>query len=543
MANGAFAATHIVSMRNTFFTPADLTIATGDTVTWRCDVGVHDTVSGVNGVPSGVWGSSLLFPGQSFSFTFNNAGTFPYYCTPHWQLGMTGTIRVNAPNTPPTVSITSPPDQANFSAPADIILEASASDSEGDAVSLQFFMNGSPLATLTAPPYRVLVDDLAGGDYTFLAVATDTANATATASVSITVTNPPAGTPPAFITQPQSQTAIVGTNVTFNAAASGSAPLLWQWFFNASPIPGATNSIFDITNVQPAHAGEYFVTVSNAFGSAASSNATLTVTERPLFPAKSDFNHDGQTDFLWLHKDRRVILWLMDDLNPVARLTLRNGRPAPFGARIAGTHDFDLDGNVDILWQYADASLRIWLMQSTNFLRTERISPAPALTRAWQPVGLADFDGDLNADILLRHSDGYLLVWYMHGKNFLRQQLVYNGRAVSRLWRVAGVADVNNNGHADILWQDPTGAIVVWFMPNHVAAPEAGLLLSHLPRVNARIVGLNDLNQDGDLDLILRDSQGRFSTWWMNGTNRLGSFPINHGHPVSPALNFAAPRN
>src|SRR5688572_25241868 len=101
--DSALGATFTVSMTNVRFTPANLTINVGDTVTWNNAQGFHDTVSGSSGVPSGVWNSNnqfrrLMMPGESFSFTFNTAGTFPYYCTPHWTLGMVGTIRVLAPN-------------------------------------------------------------------------------------------------------------------------------------------------------------------------------------------------------------------------------------------------------------------------------------------------------------------------------------------------------------------------------------------------------------------------------------------------------------
>src|SRR5689334_15114672 len=104
------AATFTVTMTNNRFNPPNLTINAGDTVTWTDTQGMHDTVSGSSGVPSGIWNSGTQFrplmnPGQSFSVTFNNAGTFPYYCTPHWPLGMVGTIRVIAANAPPSVSI------------------------------------------------------------------------------------------------------------------------------------------------------------------------------------------------------------------------------------------------------------------------------------------------------------------------------------------------------------------------------------------------------------------------------------------------------
>jgi plastocyanin len=707
LAHGAVAATVQVSMINNRFSPADITINVGDTVTWRCVNGQHDTVSGSRGSADGVWNSGLLSAGQSFSFTFNNPNTYPYYCTPHWfQFNMVGTVRVLPVNRAPTISITSPPDQANFSAPADITVEANVSDPDGDAVSVEFFMNGTSIGVVSGPPYRVTVNSLDAGNYTFAAVATDTGSATSSASVSVTVsglqptvtvtpqsqtanagndvtftaqatgspplnyqwsfganpiagatsssllltnvavadsgtytvqvsnaygsasasatltvTSPPAGTPPTITTHPQSQTVSPGANVTFTAGAIGSTPLIWQWFFNGAPITDATNSSLQIANISLANAGNYLVTVNNAFGSATSSTATLTVCDFTLsktsasfdagggsdsvgvttpadctwdvintnawisiptshgigpgavsfsvasnstlnvrsgvliiagnaftvtqaaaqFPAKNDFNHDGQTDFLWQNVDGRVRLWLMDGVNRISTLILRNGRPAPLGARIVGTHDFDLDGNVDILWQYADGSLRTWFMNGTNYLRTEIISPAPVLGRAWQAVGLGDLDGDLHADIVFRHSQGYLLFWYMRGKAFLRQELYNNGKAISPLWRVAGVADVNNDGYSDILWQRSDSAIVIWFMTP--ALPATAPLLSHLPRINARIVGLNDLDHDGQVDFIWRHPAGQLSVWWMQATNRLGSFPISQGERVPLGWTFAAPGN
>jgi hypothetical protein len=73
--------------------------------------------------------------------------------------------------------------------------------------------------------------------------------------------------------------------------------------------------------------------------------------------------------------------------------------------------------------------------------------------------------------------------------------------------------------------------------------PLQGPLLSHLPRNDAAIVGMNDLNQDSFSDFIWRHRDGHLSTWRMEGTNLIGRFPINRGEIVSPAWKFAAPRN
>src|SRR5437773_7985605 len=123
----ASAANIAVSMvsGNRFF-PPDITVNAGDTVTWMNQDSVfHDTVSGTNRVPSGLWSSGLLAPGGIFSFTFNvPAGRYAYYCTPHVFLGMVGSVTVVAPNTPPTVSITSPANGASFTAGTTILIQA-----------------------------------------------------------------------------------------------------------------------------------------------------------------------------------------------------------------------------------------------------------------------------------------------------------------------------------------------------------------------------------------------------------------------------------
>jgi alpha-tubulin suppressor-like RCC1 family protein len=82
---------------------------------------------------------------------------------------------------------------------------------------------------------------------------------------------------PSITTQPASQAAIPGTNVTFQVTASGASPLGYQWRLNGAGLQGAVNSTLTVTNAQAAQAGSYSVLVYNAYGSVISSNAVLTV--------------------------------------------------------------------------------------------------------------------------------------------------------------------------------------------------------------------------------------------------------------------------
>ena len=81
------------------YTPPVITVAAGTTVTWTNDDAiVHTVTSGTatetTGTPDGAFDSGDIEEGGTFSFTFDEAGEFPYYCIPHpW---MQGTVIVTA---------------------------------------------------------------------------------------------------------------------------------------------------------------------------------------------------------------------------------------------------------------------------------------------------------------------------------------------------------------------------------------------------------------------------------------------------------------
>ena len=87
------------------YVPAAITVARGTTVTWT-NVGVmpHTVTTDPSKasnkanavVPAGVqpWDSGVINGGQSWSHTFTVSGDYTYFCLPHEQLGMIGTITV-----------------------------------------------------------------------------------------------------------------------------------------------------------------------------------------------------------------------------------------------------------------------------------------------------------------------------------------------------------------------------------------------------------------------------------------------------------------
>ena len=87
--------------------------------------------------------------------------------------------------------------------------------------------------------------------------------------------------PPVIVTQPQSQTNAVGATITFSVGGGGSGTLAYQWQFNGTNIAGATANPFILVDAQLTNNGNYSVVVTNLFGSVASSNAVLLLTNAP----------------------------------------------------------------------------------------------------------------------------------------------------------------------------------------------------------------------------------------------------------------------
>lgn len=81
-----------VTMQGLAFQPAELTISAGTTVTWINDDSVgHTVTAGTRESPTGQFDENVP-AGESFSYTFDEPGTYDYFCSIH--PGMNGMIIV-----------------------------------------------------------------------------------------------------------------------------------------------------------------------------------------------------------------------------------------------------------------------------------------------------------------------------------------------------------------------------------------------------------------------------------------------------------------
>lgn len=180
------AATLQVQIRDFYFTPTNVSIAVGDTIQWtNTTTSLHDSTSTNAAFP---WTSGNIAGGGTYSLTFTQAGNFFYVCNRHFfgipaHREQTGNVSVASANLPPSVSLTNPPNNARFRAPASFSLQASASDSSGSVTNVQFFSGTTLLGSDTTAPFALPVNNLAAGNYAFTARAQDDGGLAATSAV------------------------------------------------------------------------------------------------------------------------------------------------------------------------------------------------------------------------------------------------------------------------------------------------------------------------------------------------------------------------
>jgi hypothetical protein len=190
--------------------------------------------------------------------------------------------------------------------------------------------------------------------------------------------------------------------------------------------------------------------------------------------------------------------------------------------------DFNRDGWVDLLWgNRVSGALYSWYLKSAAMLSGNYLTPNGLADVSWQVVAVADLDQNGHTDLLWRNSvTGDLGAWFMNGTAQVRSvsspvTLPGSGSASgpgALSWEVRGVADFTGDRKVDILWRNSvTGDL--WVSINGTTPTGAYLNPRRESSLNQQIGGVADFDNDGRLDLVWHDrSTGDLKIWLMTGT-------------------------
>ncbi len=151
------------------------------------------------------------------------AGSYSYTARAYDNAGGVTTsaavvVTVSNPNVAPTVNLTAPAGGASYTAPATIVLTASASDGDGSVSRVEFYSGSTLIGTVNAAPYTFSWSNVGTGSYTLSARAYDNLNAVGTSTAVVVTVNAPNAAPTVNLTSPT-----VGATFTAPATVSLSA--------------------------------------------------------------------------------------------------------------------------------------------------------------------------------------------------------------------------------------------------------------------------------------------------------------------------------
>jgi hypothetical protein len=265
--------------------------------------------------------------------------------------------------------------------------------------------------------------------------------------------------------------------------------------------------------------GMYFASASSALSQTVSGTPYTGFTPRRL-----DFNGDGNTDLVWQGADGTVSVWLMDATQPIARAPI-------FGAASGATvksGDFNGDGRADLVRTLADGTTTMTLLNGVDPVATGVIRAASG----WRIINVGDLNGDGRTDLLWRHTDGTVEVWFMNGLTATSSATLMGAGTG---WTIAKVGDFNGDGKTDLIWAHTDGSAGMWLM-NGANVLERGPLMT--AAVGWSVAQVGDFDGDGKSDLVWVNTDGSVGLWLMEGLTVRQRGPLmGAGTGWSPLLN------
>ena len=260
---------------------ATATVGSSFTLTLTATGYPAPTIAVTGTLPTGL----TYTPGTKvISGTPTASGSFP--------LTVTATNGIGEDDAKPLTITVNPANQAPV-----ITSPASKSGTVGIAFSFQVVATGTPSPTISVnaldlPPgltFNSSTKIIGGtpteaGSYSVGVTATNGVSPSASQDLEISISAQTSA--PTFTTHPQSQSKAVGSTATFTAAATGGAPISYQWYKSGSIILGETATTYTTPAVTVGDNGaKYHVTATNASGTTKSDTAVLTVVQPPKFAA------------------------------------------------------------------------------------------------------------------------------------------------------------------------------------------------------------------------------------------------------------------
>jgi hypothetical protein len=136
--------------------------------------------------------------------------------------------------------------------------------------------------------------------------------------------------------------------------------------------------------------------------------------------AVGDFNSDGKPDVVWQDATTlNGVVWYMDGVNRIGSAMLNPVNPGDINWKLVAAGDFNHDGKPDIIWQDAiSGDVAIWYMDGVNKIGGDMLNPVNAGDITWEIATVGDYNLDGQLDLVWQNAvSGNVAFWYLSGVN------------------------------------------------------------------------------------------------------------------------------
>jgi uncharacterized repeat protein (TIGR01451 family) len=309
-------------------------------------------------------------------------------------------------NNPPSISITTSSNQDVPTAPAQITINAEASDPDGTISKVEFYQGATVLGTDLTSPYSYTWSNVTAGNYSITAKATDSLGAVTT---SITVSLSVNAKPSVSLTTPLNGnyfTAPAFVSITASASDPDGSIDRVEFYRGSTLISTVTTSPYTF-NWSSVPAGTYTLTaraVDNAGASTTSSGVTITVTPNSLAIGKIAFasNRDGCAQIYLMDTDGTNQIRLTNDAG-----NDESPKWSPDNSRIVFQSDRDFQSDSDNPIYGWDIYVMNWDGSGVSRLTSAAYDD---IDPVWSPDGtkiaFQSFRNGVNYQIYVMNADG-----------------------------------------------------------------------------------------------------------------------------------------
>lgn len=239
--------------------------------------------------------------------------------------------------------------------------------------------------------------------------------------------------------------------------------------------------------------------------------------QQNMAPVRGDLDGNGRGDLIVTTEDGVLSLLSLNGHEILSSAQLFGGEPVPL-FRLAASTDLNADGLEDLVFEYNGQHDAV-LSGDGGTLTLFGGSTAP-----WHAVAGGDFNGDGIGDLIFQYAEtGIYSASLMDGTNVLTADYLWNAEDISP-WRVAGGADMDGDGRADLILRDGTNcAYAISYLDNFIQREAAHITLGGNTDLSPwRLNAVSDVDGNGTAELILTGARNEKFVLYLNGPSALG---------------------